>query len=210
MNQILLSLGNKSRQGKDEAVAGIKDWCSRNNFPVLHVNFADALKIEVTEAIREAGSPDVLIAQMNMPSWVRPTPNAETEPLSPYGKHPKILQWWGGDYRRSQNPKYWVDKRREKIVDFDGVVITSDQRYINEAIDTLELGGHNVNVRRLDENGKQYIDPSRPANHLSEIELDDWNWDFRIVGGPEQQQLVKMQAVQILKYILLKEDGVIG
>ncbi len=215
MSQILLSIGNKSRNGKDTAAEGIKEWCAANGFPVLHVNFADALKIEVTEAIRSAGGVEARIAIgpgdcTLFPSWVVPTPNADFEPLSPYGKHVKLLQWWGGDYRRSQDLKYWIDKRRAKIVDFDGIVIASDLRYSNEAIDTIESGGYTLNVRRLNEDGTQYLDPSRPAGHLSEIELDSWNWDFRIIVGPNQQQLVKAQAVEVLKYIMLKENGVIG
>jgi hypothetical protein len=211
MNQILLSFGNKSRNGKDTAADGIKEWCKRHDFPVLHVNFADALKIEVTDAIRAAGGIEELLAEgpepgVHFPSRVQSTPNADIEPLSPFGKHVKLLQWWGGDYRRSQDPKYWVDKRREKMVGFGGVVITSDTRYVNEAIDTLELGGYNVNVRRLNEDGSQYLDPSRPAGHLSEVELDPWNWDFRITVKPNEQKLVQMQAVQILKY-RMKQEG---
>ncbi len=208
MSQILLSFGNKSRNGKDTAAEGVKEWCAKHDFPVLHVNFADALKIEVTDAIRAAGGVEVLISQMNMPSWVRPTPNADLEPLSPYGKHVKVLQWWGGEYRRSQDPKYWVDKRCEKIVGFEGVVVTSDERYINEAIDTLELGGVNANVRRLNEDGTQYFDPSRPANHLSETELDSWNWDYRIIVKPDEQELVQRQACEILKFVMKKKGWI--
>ncbi len=202
MSRIIISFGNKSRQGKDTAVEGIKEWCERHDFPVLHVNFGDALKIEVTDGIREAGSVEDLILQMGMPSWVVPTPNAELEPLSPYGKHVKVLQWWGTEYRRSQNPNYWVDKYTEKVLKFDGVVVTSDTRFVNEAINILELGGYNANARRLNEDGTQYFDPSRPANHISEIELDDWNWDFRIIAKTGEGSLVKLQAAQILKHVM--------
>ncbi len=202
MSHILISFGNKSRNGKDTAAEGIKGWCDRHDFPVLHVNFGDALKIEVTDAIREAGCVENLIAQMSMPSWVIPTPSAELEPLSPYGKHVKVLQWWGTEFRRAQEPNYWIDKRRDKVLGFDGVVVTSDQRFINEAIDTAELGGYSVNVRRLNEDGTQYFDPSRPANHVSEIELDTWNWDFRIIAKTGEGKLVKQQAKEILKYVM--------
>jgi len=208
MSRILISFGNKSRGGKDTSAEGIKDWCARHSFPVLHINFADALKIEVTDAIREAGSVEVLIARMGMPSWVQPTPNADLEPLSPYGKHVKVLQWWGTEYRRAENPNYWVDKHREKVVGFDGVVVTSDQRFINEAISTLELGGSNVNVRRLNEDSTQYFDLSRLASHQSEVELDNWNWDFRIIAKTGQVDLVKAQAVEILKYIMDKNGWI--
>jgi hypothetical protein len=202
MSRILISFGNKSRNGKDTAAAGIQDWCVRHDFPFMLVNFGDALKIEVSEAIEEAGGVEELIAKMGMPSWVQRTPDAELETLSPYGKHVKILQWWGTEYRRAQEPNYWVDKRREKVLGFDGVVVTSDQRFINEAIDTAELGGYNANVRRLNEDGTQYFDPSRPANHISEIQLDTWDWDFRIIAKTGEGRLVKQQAKEILKYVM--------
>jgi hypothetical protein len=202
MSRILISFGNKSRQGKDEAAKGIKDWCDRHDFPVLHVNFSDALKIEVSQAIEEADGVEELITKMGMPSWVQRTPNAELEPLSPYGKHVKVLQWWGTEFRRAESPNYWIDKRREKVLGFDGVVVTSDQRFINEAIDTAELGGYSANVRRLNEDGTQYFDPSRPSNHISEIELDTWNWDFRIIAKTGEGRLVKQQAKEILKYVM--------
>jgi hypothetical protein len=202
MSRILISFGNKSRQGKDTACEGIKDWCARHDFPVLHVNFGDALKIEVSQAIEEADGVEELITKMGMPSWVQRTPNAELEPLSPYGKHVKVLQWWGTEFRRAESPNYWIDKRREKVLGFDGVVVTSDQRFINEAIDTAELGGYSANVRRLNEDGTQYFDPSRPSNHISEIELDTWNWDFRIIAKTGEGRLVKQQAKEILKYVM--------
>ncbi len=212
MSQLLLSFGNKARAGKDTAAEGIKEWCERHDFPVLHVNLCDALKVEVTEAIRAAGGfVEDLLARgtasgVSIPSWVKPTPNALSEPLSPYGKHVKLLQWWGTDYRRSQDPYYWIDKRREKVLVFEGVVVTSDIRFTNEAVDTLELGGFNANVRRLNVDGTQFFDPSRPAGHLSETDLDTWNWDFRIIAKTGEAPLVKMQAVQILKY-LMKRKG---
>jgi hypothetical protein len=202
MSRILIGFGNRSRNGKDTACEGIKDWCVRHDFPVLQVNFADALKIEVSEAIEEAGGVEELIAKMSMPSWVQRTPDAELEPLSPYGKHVKVLQWWGTEFRRAQDPNYWIDKRREKVLGFDGVVVTSDQRFVNEAIDTMELGGYSANVRRLNDDGTQYFDPTRLASHVSETELDSWNWDFRIIAKTGEGRLVKQQAKEILKYVM--------
>jgi hypothetical protein len=203
MSRILIGFGNKSRNGKDSACEGIREWCQRHDFPVLHVNFADALKEEVTNAIREAGSVEVLISKMNMPSWVQPTPDAQTEPLSPFGKHVKVLQWWGGEYRRAESGEnYWFDRWLEKVVGFDGVVVASDSRYLSESIGIMQLGGFNVNVRRLNEDGTQYFDPSRSAAHRSEVELDSWNWDYRIIAKTGEGRLVKMQAVQILKYVM--------
>jgi hypothetical protein len=217
-DQILLGFGNKARQGKDTAASGVKRWCSQNDFPVLHVGFADALRIEVSNAIRDYGYGDVykLLDEgfndngehINIPSYIKATENpAMDEPLCPYGKHAKILQWWGTEFRRAQNPNYWVDKFKESVVGFKGVVIAADTRFTNEAIAVLELGGSTANVRRLNEDGTQYFDSSRPAGHQSEVELDSWNWDYRIIAKTGQVSLVEAQAVEILKYEMRLKNG---
>jgi hypothetical protein len=217
-DQILIGFGNKARQGKDTAATGVKRWCQQNDFPVLQVGFADALRIEVSEAIGYAGG-DVerLLAEgfndfdgqhYSIPSYVKATPDpAMDEPLCPYGKHAKILQWWGTEFRRAQNPNYWVDKFKESVVGFKGVVIAADTRFMNEAIAVLELGGSTANVRRLNEDGTQYFDSSRPAGHQSEIELDIWNWDYRIIAKSGQVALIQAQAVEILKYEMRLKNG---
>ena len=57
----------------------------------------------------------------------------------------QILQWWG-DYRRDQNPEYFVRRTRQAVVDWNwatpaqGVVIT-DTRFPNEAEMVRQLGG---------------------------------------------------------------------
>jgi len=203
--QIILGFGNKARQGKDTAASGIEEWVKAAQFGnILHVGFADALRIEVSEAIKNCGGDvELLLAQgpepgIRFPSWVKATPNPTIEPLSPYGKHATIMQWWGTNYRREQNPNYWVDKFKERVVGFEGVVVAGDVRFVNEAIAITELGGFTANVRRLNEDGTQYFDSSRPAGHQSEIELDTWNWDYRIIAKSGQVELVKAQAVQIL------------
>ena len=145
---------------------------------------------------------------INIPSYVKATANPSMdEPLCPYGKHAKILQWWGTEFRRAQNPNYWVDKFKENVVDFKGVVIAADVRFTNEAIAVLELGGSTANVRRLNEDGTQFFDPSRSVTHRSEIELDTWNWDYRIVAKTGQVSLVEAQAVEILKYEMRLKNG---
>ena len=216
-DQILIGFGNKARQGKDTAASGVKRWCNQNGFPVLHVGFADALRVEVSTAIGTAGGDvELMLAEgfydgtehINIPSYVKATANPSMdEPLCPYGKHAKILQWWGTEFRRAQNPNYWVDKFKENVVDFKGVVIAADVRFTNEAIAVLELGGSTANVRRLNEDGTQYFDSSRPAGHQSEVELDTWNWDYRIVAKTGQVSLVEAQAVEILKYEMRLKNG---
>jgi hypothetical protein len=212
---LIFGIGNKARNGKDTAAEGMKDFCDRYGMPFLKVGFADALRQEVTEAIKfydgnvqdlvEYGTPD---DRRKFPSWVEATPNAVPElPLLPYGKHSKILQWWGTEYRRAQDPNYWINKWLLRVVGFSGVVVAPDVRFNNEAIAILECGGANVNVRRLNEEGTQFFDSARPANHPSETELDSWNWDFRIIAKTGQVSLVKAQAIEILKYQMRLKNG---
>lgn len=205
--QIVLGFGNKARQGKDTAAYGVAGWCNKVDIPVLHVGFADALRQEVSEAIANYGSAENLIGSLNMPHWVKADPNPVVDENYPLGKQSLILQWWGTDYRRAENSNYWVDRWIEKVVGFDGVVVAGDARFTNEAIAIMELGGSTVNVRRLEEDGSQYFDASRSATHPSEIELDKWNWDYRIIAKTGQVALVQAQAVEILKYEMRLKRG---
>lgn len=75
-----------------------------------------------------------------------------TEPRSPR----QILQWWG-DYRRAQDPDYFVNAARKELIDWDwasaaggerlGFVIT-DVRFPNEAAMVRQLGGQIWQIRR--------------------------------------------------------------
>jgi hypothetical protein len=56
-----------------------------------------------------------------------------------------------------------------------------DVRYNNEAAFIKQMGGSLVNVRRYNDDGSLFIDPSRSATHQSECELDGYtNWDWEI------------------------------
>jgi hypothetical protein len=204
---IILGFGNKARQGKDAAAAGIQEFCQLNHMGCTRVGFADALKKEVTGVMAKYdGDVGLLLANgpepgISFPYSVRPDSNPDmTDPLLPFGKHSGILQWWGTEYRRRWNPDYWTDKYRLVVSRLDGVVITPDMRFVNEAIAITELGGATINVRRLNDDGTQYLDKSRPAAHQSEIELDGWNYDYRIVAKSGEISLVKAYAIAILNH----------
>jgi hypothetical protein len=210
---IIIGLGNKARSGKDTAATGIEEFCALNRMPCARVGFADALKREFNAALaRNSGDVELLLATGPEPGILFPKdvkasldPDM-TDPLLPLGKHPQILQWWGTEYRRRWNPNYWIEKYRLTLAHLDSdVVVTPDMRFVNEAIAITELGGATVNVRRLNEDGTQYLDKSRPAGHESEVELDGWNYDYRIIAKSGQTSLVKAYAVEILKHQLRLE-----
>ena len=64
----------------------------------------------------------------------------------------QILQWWG-DYRRAQDPDYFVKRMRKELIDWgwatpnSGFVIT-DVRFPNETALVRQLGGQLWQIRR--------------------------------------------------------------
>lgn len=98
------------------------------------------------------------------------------------GKDAEMLQWWGTNYRRAQDPDYWIKKLDEKLCSLDNsieYVLIPDTRFKNEYKYIKNNGGLYVKVIAT-VNGEQYIDPSRPANHQSEIDLDNIEPDYII------------------------------
>lgn len=132
--------------------------------------------------------------------WVQPEPNPEVSVIAPYGKHPKLLQWWGSEYRRAQDVDYWVKKLVASIqaskVD---IALVTDMRFPNEASAIRGLGGATVEVQRLNGDGTQFIDPSRPADHISETALNGYNFDFYIKS--KSAALTAEYAITLMEYI---------
>jgi hypothetical protein len=210
MMNLILGFGNKARQGKDSAAAVVTEWAFAKNIPVKRVAFADFLRKEVTQAVEDAGGLDMLLAKgpepgIVIPSWVVLDKNPDmSDPLLPHGKHPKLLQWWGTEFRREQNPNYWVDKWRADAVGFSGIVVSPDTRFSNEAIAVVENGGYTINIRRLNEDGTQYFAADRPFDHPSEMALDSWNWDYRIIAKSGELDWLKTQVLGLVRNLISK------
>jgi hypothetical protein len=140
-----------------------------------------------------------------LPSWVQLDADVDmTDPLCPYGKWRTLLQWWGGEYRRSQDRKYWVKRLAERIqTDAPEVALISDMRYPNEAQWVKEVGGFIVRVRRLG---------FTPVNeHISETAFDgmeDSFWDFRIDAGEGAVRYLQAHALLMFDDIAEKTLGI--
>jgi hypothetical protein len=218
---MILAFGNKARHGKDTCCNAIVSFYNdrrrlatvhglRYNTYVKKVNFGDVLRKEVTAATENAGGTKELLKKgiigekgyISFPGWVIEEPNPDmTDPLLPYGKHPKILQWWGTEFRRSQDPDYWVKQWQKEVSGFKGIIVTGDLRFLNEAKAVKQAGGYTVNVTRMTSEGKPFVDSTRPSDHVSEIELDNYCWDFFIVASQGHAALTGEQAVSLAEYI---------
>jgi len=95
-----------------------------------------------------------------------------------------ILQWWGTEYRRAQDPEYWTKawEREVKSYDLEKVhVLVDDVRFMNELRTIKGLGGRIVKIDR----------PGFAAagNHASETSLDGYDaWDRVILNDGSLEQ----------------------
>lgn len=212
---LILGFGNKARQGKDAAAQAILDFYKPYSdiMKVGIFKFATALYQEVNEYLKKYSIGHVGMWQnfspslrnlgldyenVMIPDWVQPDPNPEVSELAPYGKHPKLLQWWGTDYRRAQDPDYWVNKLFENIPANLDIALVTDVRFPNEAQGIKQRGGYCINVTRLLEDGTPYVSGDRSADHPSEIALDGYNWDFYI--KTKELELKQQHAITIAQY----------
>lgn len=211
---LILGMGHKARHGKDLAATAIKDFYeTRNQLFLKHgyknavsgvgiFKFANALYTEVNDAIeQEHGDIEQVLWKYRTPTWVQPEPDPQFSALAPFGKHPKLLQWWGTEYRRAQNPNYWVDKLCESIPGTLDVVMITDVRFPNEADAIKNRKGYTVKIERLDKAGKPYVAPDRSPDHVSETALDDYNWDFHLKVPDGHAALTCEMAITLSEYL---------
>jgi len=200
---LILGFGNKARQGKDTAAEAItshyKHISEHYAYPPIRtvtIKFADSLYREANDYLEighnlgitpaelfKKGVREIVggeLVQTPIPDWVTPDPNPTFPKNAPYGKHPKLLQWWGTELRRAQDPNYWVKKTFVAIPKNADIVMITDVRFPNEADAVKQQGGYTINVQRLREDGQPYYSGDRPADHISETALDGYNWDYYI------------------------------
>lgn len=115
-------------------------------------------------------------------------------------KDPILMQWWGTEFRRKQDPDYWLKKMRMKIAlvdemakrhNIDLKIVIPDMRFKNEVeMIKIEFGGEIWKLERYDikvkkdfsaklahESKVPYIASGRDPNHQSETDLDNCPFD---------------------------------
>lgn len=96
-----------------------------------------------------------------------------------------LLQWWGTEYRRSEDQGYWTNKVLDYINKNPGNYVISDLRFITEAVACFKSKHILVRIERPH---KIIVN----ANHLSEIELDEWDrWDYKIINDSSLEEYRK-------------------
>ena len=104
----------------------------------------------------------------------------------------RILQWWGTEYRRTQDPDYWTKAWAAEVGQYDlekEHVLIDDVRFINELETIKQQGGLIYKIERPGFDGAN--------NHASETSLDDyrsWNGIIRN-DGTLQEFFRKVEAL---------------
>lgn len=91
----------------------------------------------------------------------------------------ELLQWYGTDYRRKQDPEYWTNAMRKylrKMANVTEYIIIDDVRFPNEAELVREFGGLLYRIEPHDR-----WQPGPHAGHASETALDDYpHWTGKL------------------------------
>lgn len=181
---LIIGIGNKARNGKDTAGEAIVNYYqTKRDIAEEHdlipyapkaklFKFADALYKVCRE---EYGMKD---------------------------KDAGLLQKVGDGRRNEFGLTYWIDQVAKSIntSKVDMAVIT-DVRYTNEANWIKRQGGYVINVTRVNPNGTPFITTDRDPNFISEIQLDNYNWDFYIRVKEGDMALTGEMAITISEYI---------
>ena len=193
---LLIGFGHRARQGKNTAALAVLEACPLETQVRVYA-YADALRAEVLKAIAMFGGQDHLIRSWKeaglMPDWVH------TE----FPKPRSVQQWWGTEYRRAKDPRYWIKKLNKTLADHKPeVAAVADVRFPNEGDDIHEQGGYLVKVVNT---GKTDVDVHE---HESESAMDDYKaWDYFIHAATAED--CKTQATAIFQEIVRKRGGLV-
>ena len=171
------------------------------------IALADAVKEEVAEFLTQCGVPfehrNLWGAMSDKEEWcdIGPSKLIDHAPDDLYAllimfiaadgrgstialTYRQFLQIWGTEYRRAQDPAYWIRRCREKILNTEGLVFIDDVRFPDEVEMVKDLGGVVVRIDRYRAHG------TATPDHPSETALDDYKgFDTIILNGGDVTDL---------------------
>jgi hypothetical protein len=220
IDSVVIGFGYRARSGKDTAVAEIIKQRGLRTFPqpedpgterydIRRYAFADALKREVNAAASAAGGMLNLLTlasrryamcngyYMDFPDWVVYDPEAPMDdPMCPLGKQRTLLQFWGAEYRRAQDPDYWVRQLAQTIeLEKPQIALVSDLRFPNE-MSWIKQYGETVRVDRAG------LPPSTHASETALADTSDEDWSIILENNSTLEEF-KLGAVTAFDELML-------
>lgn len=188
-NTLYVALGHESRKGKGVAAKAIYERFSQEHggpYDMMRASFAEALREEVRLAVEEIQNQHNSAKFWPEKHWamrllcermgISFDPCAVVEPGYPHGKQRALFQYWGSEYRRGQDPFYWVKRLQERVEARNPrVVIIDDLRFPNEFFFVKSKLGYTIKVDRVG-----HANPESVTAHYSEQALKDFKFDFEI------------------------------
>lgn len=174
-----IGLAGKSGSGKDL----IADYLGeRHGYHKIAV--ADGIREEVKDFLSHA----LLTGMMNYEIvpihfkvvWQAYIDSIWNKPTSPEMR--VMLQWWGTEYRRSQDPDYWIKKLAARL-DNDELIAVSDVRTPDEMATIRAAGGEVWYVERPG------VGSVGISNHYTEVALEGAEFDVRVMNNSTIESL---------------------
>jgi len=216
---MIIGFAGKAGSGKTTAARHLATLLDR---PTRVIPMAQVLRDEVEAFLRQVGadaqvpllygnqddkvtvfSIDQRRALDACPRWddfIAVNREIQTEPGRTALSVRRILQWWGTEYRRAQDPDYWTKAWQRKVASLDLArehVLVDDVRFANELATLKSFAGRFVKIIRPGFDGA--------GNHASETSLDDFDgWDAVIVNDGSLEQF--RQQVATLATTLASRD----
>ena len=179
---------------RDEVEAFLKNIGAEESVPLVYGDQDDKVRVFYVDEQK---------AHEECPKWqgfVSDHSDIQDKPGKTAVTVRRILQWWGTEYRRHQDPDYWTKAWSRKIEQFDlehTHVLIDDVRFMNELSTIKSHGGLIVKIERPGFDGAN--------NHASETSLDDYNdWSHVSVNDGTLEEF--KAKVANLATVLIEEN----
>jgi uridine kinase len=186
---MILGFTGKAGSGKSTACAHL---LFKSDRPRVKVNFKDALVAEIKKNFAP-----LLDTIAGMEGMFRLMNNGEYKVDQLFVDKPplmrKLLQCYGTEVRRGDDPDYWIKKWKSKVAYTKEDVLVDDVRFLNEAEAVRDMGGVIIRIIRKD--------ITDTGSHQSEQEMDQIQPDYTIVAEKDGQAEVYRQVDEIIREI---------
>ncbi|CAB4131047.1 hypothetical protein UFOVP130_55 [uncultured Caudovirales phage] len=152
--------------GKDAAAAML------SMIGYTRIAFADQVRDEVADCIQQGMVPKKAMDRAYLPDDIRRASVEEVWAKPTSERMRRILQWWGTEYRRDEDPDYWT-RSALKLAEAIPYCVFSDVRFPNEVQAIRDRGGVVWKIQR-----ETFIDGI--PGHASELAVDDITPDLTI------------------------------